>query len=181
VAVTTAVLVIDMQVGVLTHHPAAHRAEETVQQINRLTDAARSRGWPVFFVQHDGVEGSGFLEPGAEAWELHPGLRRADSEGLRKRYNDAFIDNPLHTDLERLGVDGLLVCGYATDFCVDATVRRAAGLGYDVTLVADAHTSKDRPVLTAEQVVAHYNWLLGEVIAPGPVQVVPLDQLELDT
>lgn len=178
---TTAVLVIDMQAGVLTHHPPAHQVDETVEQINRLTDAARARGWPVFFVQHDGPAGSGFLEPGTAAWQIHPALHRHDTDhSLRKHYNDPFIDTSLGSDLERLGVDRLLVCGYATDFCIDATVRRASGLGYDVTLVADAHTSKDRPVLTAEQIIAHYNWMLGELIVPGSVNVLPLDRLPLD-
>ena len=66
----------------------------------------------------------------------------------------------------------LLVTGWATDFCVDATVRRAVALGHHVVPVADAHTVSDRPHLTALRVIEHHNWVWSRLIAPAGVEVM---------
>jgi uncharacterized protein (TIGR02246 family) len=50
-----------------------------------------------------------------------------------------------------------VVCGLATEGCVDTTVRRARSLGFAVEVAEDAHSTTDGPVLTAEQTVRHHN------------------------
>ena len=60
---------------------------------------------------------------------------------VRKTTPDSFLNTNLQNVLNELDVDSLIVCGYASEFCVDTTIRRAAGLGYPVTLVSDAHTT----------------------------------------
>lgn len=57
----------------------------------------------------------------------------------------------------------LIVVGCKTDACVDATCRRAISLGYDVTLVADGHSTSDNQFLTAPQSIAYYNVILDEL------------------
>lgn len=60
-----------------------------------------------------------------------------------------------------------------TDFCVDTTCRQAAARGYDVLLVADAHSTLDHEHLKAEQIVAHHNRILRNLdSAQGRVQVL---------
>ncbi|HEX3047657.1 MAG TPA: isochorismatase family protein, partial [Bacillota bacterium] len=48
-----------------------------------------------------------------------------------------------------------------TEFCVDTTCRRAFSLGYETTLVQDAHSTFHSKVLTAPQIIAHHNNVLG--------------------
>lgn len=50
----TAVIVIDMQRGLLQRARPAYRLDDVVAGINRLTAAARAANAPVCFVQHDG-------------------------------------------------------------------------------------------------------------------------------
>lgn len=52
-----------------------------------------------------------------------------------------------------------------TEFCVDTTCRRALSLGFDVTLVSDADTTKDA-LLPAEQIIKHHNSILPAVAHP---------------
>jgi hypothetical protein len=40
--------------------------------------------------------------------------------------------------------------------------------GFEVTLAADAHTTWDNDVLTAEQIIAHVNATLPNMSGPGP-------------
>lgn len=55
----------------------------------------------------------------------------------------------------------LLVAGAQSDACVRKTITRALLEGYDVTLVADAHTTCDGEyegvVIPVAQIVAHVN------------------------
>jgi nicotinamidase-related amidase len=174
----TAVLVIDVQTGLFFGPPDAYRGDETVQKINELLERARGSNLPIVFVQHDGPADSP-LAPFSPGWQLHPGLHRKEGDTVvRKTASDAFHETPLLAALEGLQIRHLLVAGYATDFCVDTTVRRAATLGFHTTLVADAHTAKDRPFLTAQQVIDHHNWVLQNLDSPThPVQVRKLAEL----
>src|SRR5581483_3373536 len=48
------------------------------------------------------------------------------------------------------------------EYCVDTTCRRATSLGYDVTLVGDAHLTRDNGVLTAANIIAHHKFVLDD-------------------
>ncbi|MNL34381.1 Isochorismatase family protein [compost metagenome] len=65
-----------------------------------------------------------------------------------------------------------------TDYCVNATVRQALKLGYDVVLAADAHSTVDNGNLTAEDIIAEHNkdWahLTGSV---ARIDVIPAAEI----
>jgi nicotinamidase-related amidase len=91
---------------------------------------------------------------------------------LSKRASDAFYETPLHANLQSLRITHLVVTGAQTEFCVDATCRRAASLNYDVSLVADGHTTGDSELLTTAQIVAHHNHLVAPLAYPThPISV----------
>ncbi|MBL8696964.1 MAG: cysteine hydrolase [Alphaproteobacteria bacterium] len=165
-------LVIDMQEG-LRGGPPKHRLTEVVATINGLAADLRRRGRPVVFVQHHGPPGDEFA-PGAPGWHLLAELARAPSDRVvPKSLNDAFFGTALRDDLAGLGVDRLIVTGWATDLCVDATIRSAVALGFAVVAAADGHTVSDRPHLDAAGVIAHHHWVWRNLIAPRPVAVLP--------
>lgn len=172
----TALLVIDFQYGLIELEPRATRGAETLASLNRLIDHARACGHRVVFIQHHEAE----LPRGSEAWQLHPGLqRRPDDPVIEKTACDSFLDTSLRQYLDSEEIEHLWVGGYASDFCVDTTVRRAASLGYAVTVVADAHTCKDRPHASGDTLVAHLNWLWANMDVPGnAIRVLPLAALQ---
>ncbi|MBS1181810.1 MAG: Isochorismatase family protein (modular protein) [Proteobacteria bacterium] len=165
-------LVVDMQVGVRKGAPK-YDLLGVVGRINALGVFIRKRGGRVVFIQHAGRKGDDF-EPGTPGWRFLPELRRApDDLVVAKTLNDPFHDTPLCEILNELGVNRLLVTGWATDFCVDSTVRRAVTLGRPVVPVADGHTVSDRPHLPARAVIEHHNWIWSGLIAPHGVEVLP--------
>ncbi|QLI80625.1 isochorismatase family protein [Chitinibacter fontanus] len=171
----TALLVIDFQYGLIESTPPATRGAQTLAQINAMIALARQRQMPVIFIQHHEAD----LPQGSPAWELHPGLARlADDHVIAKESADSFLATQLQSTLNALNIDALWITGYASDFCVDTTLRRAASLGYMVTVVSDAHTSKDRPHANGEQLVAHLNWLWANLaVKDNPIRVLPLAEL----
>lgn len=179
--VKTAVLVIDVQQGLCVGPEAAHDCAGTIERINAVTRQARSAHVPIVFVQHE--SGPGYLEYESPAWQLATGLEVQPSDmRLRKTTPDAFLLTELQSLLEDRQIRQIVVCGMHTEFCVDTTTRRALALGYEVLLVADAHTSAGNEALSAQQVIAHHNATLTNITSFGPrATAVPASELQLTT
>lgn len=169
-------LIIDMQQG-LFEQPR-HQDAQVIANINRLAEGVRASQGRVIYVQHDepGTE----LEPHSPGWQLHADLRPGSHDSrVRKTACDSFLDTELGFLLAEQAVDRLLICGCATDFCVDTTLRSAAGKGFDVTLLTDAHTTADRPHLSAEQIIEHHHWMWRHLSLPKGRSVTLLTTDEL--
>ncbi len=159
----TAVLIVDVQLGMFesTTIPPVYGGNELLARIAALLSKARAAQLPIFFIQHNGDKGHP-LEPGTAGWHIHPAIAPKERDVvIRKLSSDSFKDTPLHHQLQTLEVDRLIVAGIQTEFCVDTTCRRAFSLGYDITLVSDAHSTWDTDVLSAVQIIAHHNKTLG--------------------
>lgn len=172
-----ALLIIDVQVGIIQGFHA-YRGREVLDLINKLLSKARASNTPIIYVQHDGEAGHP-LEPGGAGWEIHPDIRPREGELIiRKRASDSFFETTLQQELEALGVNHLIITGCMTEYCVDTTTRRAVTMGYDVTLVSDAHTTVDNNRLTAAQIIAHHNALLdGFDAGPHAITVKPAEEV----
>ena len=176
--VNTALLVIDVQVGIVDGF-SAYCGADVLERINSLLDRARASGTPVIYVQHDGGEDHP-LKPNTPAWQIHPAIKPRDAELIiNKRSADSFFETPLKRELESRGIKHLVVTGCMTEYCVDTACRSAVAHGFDVTLASDAHTTIDNAGLKAEQIIAHHNSLLdGFDAGSHAVTVKPTDSIE---
>lgn len=149
----TALVVIDVQVGIVA---SAYDAAGVMERIRSLQDRARAAGVPVVHVQH--AEPGSPLERGKSTWEIHPTVAPVAGEPVvHKMHCDSFHETEMQQVLGRLGARHLIIAGCQTDYCIDTSCRRAVTLGYNVTLVADAHSTEGNGVLTGEQIIAHHN------------------------
>jgi nicotinamidase-related amidase len=155
----TALLVIDVQVGIIDGPTPAYQGSEVMARIGSLLSKARSSGTPIIYVQDDDVGGG----VGAAGWEIHPAIAPANGERVvHKLACDAFYETTLKSELEAEGIRHLIVVGCKTQNCIDTTCRTATAVGYDVTLVGDAHTTTANGTLTAAQIIAHHNETLDD-------------------
>jgi nicotinamidase-related amidase len=171
----TAVIVIDVQEMFFSGAKPAFRAAEVIDGINRLTAAAREASAPVFIVQHESPA-DGPLARGSAAWQLPSTLNReAGDSSIFKTVGDSFQNTPLLENLRERGIKSVVLCGYATEFCVNATARRAELLGLKAIIVSDLHTTGDKPHLSADKIVEHQNfvWTHSSMSGNG-VKVLPL-------
>ncbi|NUU32879.1 cysteine hydrolase family protein [Arthrobacter sp. C9C5] len=174
----TALMVIDVQNGVVE---GVHRRDSVIANIAELVDMARAAEVPIVWVQHSDAQ----LERGSEAWKYVPELFRRDAEPLvHKSYGDSFEGTDLEEVLAAAGVGRLLVAGAQTDECIRSTIHGAFVRGYDVTLVADAHSTEDLTAWGApppELVIAHTNLYWQNQTAPGrTAAVVPTKEVTFD-
>lgn len=174
---TTALLVIDMQCALVEE---ASKPEPVLERIGGLLAQARGSDTPVIFIQHE-EEDYPPMNYGASGWQIHPSIAPVAGEPtLRKRTPDSFYETPLAAELEQRGITRLIVTGMQTDHCVNATCRAALSHGYDVTLVADAHTTSDTEQLTAAQIIADHNATLAQLGHPDhTITVMPAAEITL--
>jgi nicotinamidase-related amidase len=153
---STALLVIDVQVGFIENDPHVYQAQEKLAAISDLVQRARESGCAVVFVEQ-------VSDPEIDG-PIHPMVAPLDDERVvAKTTADAFHDTRLEEVLEGLGVKHLVVAGFQTEMCIDSTCRRAWSLGYEVTLVEDAHSTfefENAPI-NAAHTIAHHNFVLG--------------------
>jgi nicotinamidase-related amidase len=183
---TSALLVIDVQ-----HANTAQgwQREEVIGRIRALIDKAEAVGAPVIWIQHD--QPGSQLEKGSDGWQIVEQVRPARGESIiEKQYLDAFADTSLRQRLDALDVGHLVICGAATDACIRATTQRSLVEGYDVTLVADGHTTDVGPwplplpdgreiPVGAEQMIAYTNFFVADTEYPGlTTTVVPADDVK---
>jgi len=173
-----ALLVIDMQKGSFTPLTPRHDTSGVINRINILADQFRKLSYPVIYIQHDGSTNNEFV-PQTEDWDLLDELSIEPNDIFIDKYaNDVFYQSILSKKLESLRIEELVITGCATDFCVASTVQSALTKDYTITVVKDAHTTGERPHLTAEQVIDHYNWVWQNMIpTKGRVQVFSHEEI----
>jgi nicotinamidase-related amidase len=107
--------------------------------------AFRAAGEPVVHIQHVSADPDAtFMRPGTHGVEIHELVAPAAGEiVLQKAHPNSFLGTHLESTLRDLGAGEVVVLGMMSSMCVDATVRAASDLGFDVTVVHDACAAPD--------------------------------------
>jgi nicotinamidase-related amidase len=147
----TALVVIDLQKGIVGFPTAPHAAALVVSNAAALAAAARARGLPVFLVRvTPSPDGKDMLQPLADAprrmpalppdWaEIVPELGRQPGDFvLTKRQWGAFYGTELDLQFRRRGITTMILCGIATNIGVESTARFAFEYGYQQIFAEDA-------------------------------------------
>jgi len=148
----TALLVIDLQQGILRLPAAPHSAAEVVERATGLCQAARAAGILVVLVRvTPSADGGDALHPLADLPPMSSGRPPEDWADLApelgpqpgdmvitKRQWGAFYGTELDLQLRRRGIDTLIVCGISANIAIESTARDAYERGYQQILVEDA-------------------------------------------
>lgn len=162
-----ALVVIDLQTGIVGSGELAHPVEQIVARSAELAAAFRKRGLPVVLVNVDGAAAVrtdlGQREVGmtlpAVAIALVPELDQQPTDLLiTKKRVGAFHGTMLDSLLRERGVTQIVVTGVATTGGVEGTVRAGNEHGYHVVVATDACTDRHQLVhdITVEQVFPRF-------------------------
>jgi len=130
-----ALLVIDAQNVILRE---CYQRDQKVAKISEAISKARQAMVPVVWIQHSDED----IIEGSQDWQIVPELSPSAAEKIiGKHYRSSFVETELHMQLQGLAVGHIIVCGAESNNCVRHTIHSALELGYDVTLLQDAHTA----------------------------------------
>ncbi|WP_330252092.1 cysteine hydrolase [Nocardia sp. NBC_00565] len=163
-----AVIVYDMQVGVLSQLPDG---PEIIARVARIVEAARRGGYPVIFLRHfflprrlsgtfalrmamswqqvDSVDDVKFiLQRDTPPFELVPELRpTADEVVFDKTSMSAFEGTPLAAVLRDLGIGTYAITGVALEIGIAPTVTHSTDLGFVPVVITDAVGGRDKEAM----------------------------------
>ena len=137
---------------------AVAEANGCVPNMVRVLEAARRGGLRVFYAMHHRYRAGDYetwkyvapvqnsawrnktFADGTWGGEIHRQFtpQLGDIVALEHWCSSGFANTDLDLQLKRHGIERLIVVGLIAHTCVEATVRFAAELGYDVTMVRDA-------------------------------------------
>lgn len=155
----TALLVYDMQVGILRQ---MEHGERITEKVSLVLEAARDAGLRTYFVRHTSLPRNlmgrfqvrqalawqrtddpddivPWFQRGSPATEIAPDVFPRDSEAVfDKLAMSAFEGTPLDFALRDCDIHTVLIVGVATEIGIEPTVRHAADLGYIAVVIEDA-------------------------------------------
>lgn len=156
----TALLVMDMQVGVLA---MLNNSSSIISEVAKAITTARKNKIPVIYVVvgfragapeislNNKSFGAGKEKYGAmnmdEFIKVHPDLApTADDIIVLKRRTSAFTGSDLEVVLRGMGIQHIVLSGIATSGVVLSTVREAADKDYRITILSDCCADNDEEV-----------------------------------
>ncbi len=154
----TALVVIDLQRGIVAMPSAPRSSTEVVGRAAQIATALRAAGGTIVIVRvSPSADGKDGLKPITDApvqaggrtlppdWaEIVPELAPQTSDVIiTKRQWGAFYGTELDLQLRRRGVDTIILCGISTNIGVESTARDAFERGYNQIFVEDAMAARD--------------------------------------
>lgn len=152
---TSALVLIDLQKGVLKQTLAPHTAEQVVDAAKDLAERFRAAGAMVVLVNVGfSKDLKDFLRPDVDQpfkvppggfpedfSELTGGLAKPGDIRITKRHWGAFYGTELDLQLRRRGIKTIVLGGVSTNFGVESTARQAWEHGFSLILAEDATSS----------------------------------------
>lgn len=149
----TALVVIDLQNGIVNRAHEPYTAAQVVENARKLVDAFTEKGAFVVLVRVSSIDGKDVLNPRTdlkpnsfqlpEGWDIMiPELASTkNAHVITKRQMGAFYGTDLDLQLRRRGIDTIVLCGISTSIGVDTTARDANQHGYHQIFVENAMTA----------------------------------------
>jgi nicotinamidase-related amidase len=148
----TAVVLIDLQKGLLALPLAPYAAPQLLDNASRLASAITAAGGLLVLVRVDFAEGLAGAPKGATdvplavppggvpaGWaEISPSLTSLPHILVTKRNWSAFYGTSLDLELRRRGISHIVIGGIATNFGVESTARDGWQGNYTVIVAEDA-------------------------------------------
>ena len=171
---TTALVLIDLQHGIVPHAGGPRSGDEVVATAKTLAARFRKAGAPVVLV-HVGFTPETLPSLNADRPSLPPegtppafseplpNLRQPGDIVVLKHHWGAFTGTDLDLQLRRRGVRTVVIAGISTNMGVESTARSAWELSYDVVIAEDACASRSAELhgFAIEQIFPLFSRVVG--------------------
>jgi nicotinamidase-related amidase len=137
----TALLVVDMQKEFFEIEESQKSLHEILGVVNFSINFFREANQPVIFIQdEDAGEGRD-----SEGYQLFESINAKESDFyVSKKYSNSFWQTNLEDILKELNVGMVLICGFAAEYCVQATYLGASERGFEPALLQHGVASIDQ-------------------------------------
>ena len=118
---------------------------EASLEAKKLLETFRKNDLPIFHIQRtNSIEPTAtFLLPNTRGINIHKNVEPLNDEKvIGKNFPNSFLQTNLESELEKINIKDVVICGMMSHLSVDATTRAAFDLGFSCTLAHNACTTK---------------------------------------
>jgi nicotinamidase-related amidase len=156
----TALLVMDMQLGILSNFPVS---EDVIKNVAKAIEIARSKNIQIIYVTLGFKNGAAEISPNNKVFgatrehiknmnleefsKVHPALAPQENDiRVTKRRVSAFTGSELEVVLRSNDIKHLVLTGVATSGIVLSTTTEASDKDYKITVLSDGCADRDEEV-----------------------------------
>lgn len=151
----SALVIVDAQREYVDGSLPLYKIDDALVQLSKLLERARKLNTPVFHIVHHAPAGAPIFNPEGEFVQIAQPVFPRDGEPIiSKNLPSSFVGTNLHELITATNRKNLVIAGFMTHMCIDATTRSALDLGYAPSVVASACTTRDLPIPTGGVVEA---------------------------
>jgi len=131
----------------------SYNFDELIRNINDRIYHYRQDNLPIIFIQHNDQD----LVRGSDLWHLSGKLDKQEEDiVVEKTHPDAFYQTNLNKILMQKGIRSFEICGAQAEYCCNATIIMAHGLGYKILMEHDMITTFDNDYMIAENTISFF-------------------------
>jgi nicotinamidase-related amidase len=120
--------------------------DAAVTEAGKVLALAREHAAPVFHIVHHAPPGSGAFAEGAPLTDIVASLTPQGNEAvIAKKLPNAFAGTDLAERIRATGRSDVVMIGFQTHMCISSSARAALDLGFRVTVVEKATTTRALP------------------------------------
>ncbi|AYE39144.1 cysteine hydrolase family protein [Companilactobacillus zhachilii] len=144
-----ALIIVDMQKAL----QYSYNFNGLVHNINDRISQYRQSNKPIIFIQHNDQD----VVRGSDLWQLSGKLDKQKEDIVVEKFHpNAFYQTNLNKVLMQNSVRSIELCGAQTEYCCNATIVMAHGLGYKIFMEHDMTTTFDNDYMIAENTISFF-------------------------
>ncbi len=142
----SSVVIVDAQREYLDGSVPLQGIEDALVEIKELLARARKLSVPIFHIVHHTAPGAPIFDPESPMADIIPSVAPEGEERMiSKNLPSAFVNTDLAKYLNETGRKELVIAGFMTHMCINATTRSAVDLGFIPTVIGSACATRDLP------------------------------------
>jgi nicotinamidase-related amidase len=151
----SAVVIVDAQREYLDGSIPLKGMDNALVELKTLLARARALSVPIFHVVHHTAPGAPIFDPTGPMSQIIDAVKpEGDEPVITKNLPSAFVNTDLQNYLTKTGRKEIVVAGFMTHMCINATTRSAVDLGFTPTVIASACATRDLPAPDGSTIAA---------------------------
>jgi nicotinamidase-related amidase len=140
----SAIVIVDAQREYVDGALPLYGVGEALVELKKLLERARKLGVPIFHIVHHAPEGAPVFNPKSEFAQIAEPAKPVGNEPvIIKHLPSSFVNTNLKELVDATKRKNIIVAGFMTHMCINATARSATDLGFAPTVVANACATRD--------------------------------------
>lgn len=148
-------VIVDAQKEYLEGNVKLTGIEDALVEIQSLLKRAREANTPIFHIVHHTMPGAPIFDPEGPMVDIIDSVKpEANESVIAKNLPSSFVGTDLEEQIKKTNRSNIILSGFMTHMCINATARSAQERSFNTTIVGNACATRELPSTSGETVAA---------------------------